>query len=130
MDHSPCSTIILIFYTREIHQPNRLATPKFMDDQCGIRDEAPLYTILYRETVRAAKTADQAINRINKLCRISGQRVFESNPHPRGGEHAVTTEARPLRAKLQRMPELIGGFLAAGGTSPVRRVQKPAGKAR
>jgi hypothetical protein len=52
-------------------------------------------------------------------------------PSPtRRGALAVATEARPLRAKLQRMPELIGGFLAERGTSLAWRVQKPAGKAR
>jgi hypothetical protein len=46
------------------------------------------------------------------------------------GSTGDSHEARPLRAKLQRMPEPIGGFLTAGGTSLAWRVQKPAGKAR
>ena len=46
------------------------------------------------------------------------------------GALVVGAEARSLKSDLQRMPELIGGFLAAGGTSLFWCVQRATGKAR
>ena len=45
------------------------------------RAESTRYTILYKETVSAAKPDNRAISRINKLCGISDRWVFGSNSH-------------------------------------------------
>jgi hypothetical protein len=64
----------------------RRETPPVLDAIITVASAlAGVYTILYRETVRAAKTAHRAINRINKLRRISGRWVFESHPHRQNG---------------------------------------------